>query len=134
MISLEYHETLMVAAGSEARELLHDATDSPGSILAVEGSLSHRDGWCTIAGENSIEDLERSATTWNASSRDAQDQGGPMEMALLDHRVHDKAHPIELLRTIHTFDPCIACAVHLSDAAGTEQLDIRLQGTEHNPG
>ena len=62
MISLEYHETLMVAAGSESRELLHAATDSPGYILVVEGSLSHRDGWCTIAGENSIEDLENYAS------------------------------------------------------------------------
>jgi hydrogenase large subunit len=37
-----------------------------------------------------------------------------MEQALLGHRIYDKDQPIELLRTIHTFDPCIACAVHVA--------------------
>jgi hydrogenase small subunit len=61
MISLEYHETLMVAAGREAKELLEHATEKPGYILVVEGSLPHKDGWCTIDGENSIKDLENLA-------------------------------------------------------------------------
>jgi hydrogenase large subunit len=53
-------------------------------------------------------------TTWNGSPRDADGQGGAMEQALPGHKVYDEAQPIELLRTIHTFDPCIACAVHLA--------------------
>jgi hydrogenase large subunit len=53
-------------------------------------------------------------TTWNGSPRDASGQGGAMEQALLGHRIYDKDQPIELLRTIHTFDPCIACAVHVA--------------------
>ncbi len=41
-------------------------------------------------------------TTWNASPRDADGQGGPMEMSLLDHRILDQDHPVELLRAVHT--------------------------------
>ena len=55
-------------------------------------------------------------TTWNGSPRDASGQGGAMEQALLGHRVYNREQPIELLRTIHTFDPCIACAVHIAGA------------------
>jgi hydrogenase large subunit len=108
-----------------------DSARGVGLVEAPRGALAHY----IVIEDGVISNYQAVVpTTWNASPRDAQGQGGPMEMALLDHRVHDKAHPIELLRTIHTFDPCIACAVHLADAAETEQLDIRLQGTEHNPG
>jgi len=58
MISLEYHETLMVAAGHEAEEMRKKATAECGYILVVEGSLSRRPGWCTIAGEDSNHDLK----------------------------------------------------------------------------
>jgi hydrogenase large subunit len=69
-------------------------------------------------------------TTWNASPRDADGQGGPMEMSLLDHRILDQDHPVELLRTIHTFDPCIACAVHLTEAQDPGKLDIRFRSPD----
>ena len=57
IISLEYHETLMVASGKEAKELVEQATQTAGYVLIVEGALSYRDGWCTIGGHNSIEEL-----------------------------------------------------------------------------
>jgi hydrogenase large subunit len=56
-------------------------------------------------------------TTWNASPRDAQGQPGPYEQALVGTPVADPARPLELLRTVHSFDPCLACAVHVLDAA-----------------
>jgi len=57
-------------------------------------------------------------TTWNASPRDAAGVRGPYEAALVGTPVVDPERPIEILRTIHSFDPCIACAVHVLDAAG----------------
>ena len=55
-------------------------------------------------------------TTWNASPRDAQGQPGAYEQALVGTPVADPTRPIELLRTVHSFDPCLACAVHVLDA------------------
>lgn len=64
-------------------------------------------------------------TTWNASPRDMNGQLSPYESALLGTPVHDSNQPLEILRTIHSFDPCLACAVHLYDEEGktVHQLD-----------
>jgi hydrogenase small subunit len=58
MISLDYHETLMVAAGHNAEHSLDEAKATGGHILIVEGSLSERDGWCTIGNKNSTRHLQ----------------------------------------------------------------------------
>jgi hydrogenase large subunit len=55
-------------------------------------------------------------STWNAGPRDAQGQPGPYEQALVGTPVADPTQPLELLRTVHSFDPCLACAVHVLDA------------------
>ncbi|MGZ6670688.1 MAG: nickel-dependent hydrogenase large subunit, partial [Solirubrobacteraceae bacterium] len=60
-------------------------------------------------------------TTWNASPRDAQGQPGPYEQALVGTPVADPSRPLELLRTVHSFDPCLACAVHVLDAERSGQ-------------
>jgi hydrogenase large subunit len=66
-------------------------------------------------------------STWNAGPRDAEGQPGPYEAALQDnHQLHDTQQPIEILRTIHSFDPCIACAVHLTDADGEELVNVKV--------
>jgi hydrogenase large subunit len=52
-------------------------------------------------------------STWNASPRDAQGQRGPYEASLLGTPVVDANRPVEILRTVHSFDPCMACAVHV---------------------
>jgi Ni,Fe-hydrogenase I large subunit len=57
-------------------------------------------------------------TTWNGGPRDATGQRGAYEASLLNTPVADPNRPLELLRTIHSFDPCIACAVHMIDAKG----------------
>jgi Ni,Fe-hydrogenase I large subunit len=52
-------------------------------------------------------------STWNASPRDAKGQRGPYEASLLGTPVADANSPVEILRTVHSFDPCMACAVHV---------------------
>ena len=52
-------------------------------------------------------------TNWNASPRDDADVLGPIEAALIGVPVADLDQPVEVLRVVHTFDPCLACAVHM---------------------
>jgi hydrogenase large subunit len=66
-------------------------------------------------------------STWNAGPRDPQDQPGAYEAALQDnHELYSTEQPIEILRTVHSFDPCIACAVHLADPDGRELTSIKI--------
>ncbi|HXP96964.1 MAG TPA: nickel-dependent hydrogenase large subunit, partial [Telmatospirillum sp.] len=57
-------------------------------------------------------------TTWNGSPRDAQGNIGAFEAALLDTKLADPAQPLEILRTIHSFDPCLACSTHVISPDG----------------
>lgn len=66
-------------------------------------------------------------TTWNCSPRDAKGQRGACEEALLGTSVADPEHPLELLRTVHSFDPCIACAVHVVDKDRRALVHVRVQ-------
>ncbi len=66
-------------------------------------------------------------STWNAGPRDAAQQPGPYEAALMDrHHVHDPKQPLEIQRTVHSFDPCIACAVHVTSPADEALLQLRV--------
>jgi [NiFe] hydrogenase large subunit/hydrogenase large subunit len=67
-------------------------------------------------------------STWNCSPRDGQGQPGPYEAALVDnHPLVDPERPIEILRTIHSFDPCMACGVHVLDATGKTVVQVKVQ-------
>jgi Ni,Fe-hydrogenase I large subunit len=82
---------------------------------APRGSLGH---WVDIQGR-SIKNYQAVVpTTWNAGPRDATGQRGAYEASLVGTPVADPDRPLEILRTIHSFDPCIACAVHVIDAKG----------------
>ncbi|MDM5270702.1 nickel-dependent hydrogenase large subunit [Sulfurovum sp. zt1-1] len=59
-------------------------------------------------------------TTWNASPKDSNDQRGPYEEALIGIKIEDPSRPLEVLRVLHAFDPCLACAVHIIDTKGKE--------------
>ncbi len=59
-----------------------------------------------------------SPTTWNGGPRDGKARPGAYEAALPKTPIADPARPLEVLRTIHSFDPCLACAVHVVDARG----------------
>jgi [NiFe] hydrogenase large subunit/hydrogenase large subunit len=65
-------------------------------------------------------------STWNGSPRDALGQRGPWEEALIGTPVADPEKPLEVLRTIHSFDPCMACAVHVVDPHRREITRIRI--------
>ncbi len=66
-------------------------------------------------------------TTWNASPMDAAGQHGPYEAALIGTRLADPNQPLEIIRTIHSFDPCLACAVHVMDYQGNELANYRVE-------
>jgi len=68
-------------------------------------------------------------STWNGSPRDASGQPGAYEAALKGTPVANPEQPIEILRTIHSFDPCMACAVHVVDAYGREVTRVELEGS-----
>ena len=89
---------------------------------APRGTLSHwvvlRDG--KIANYQAVV-----PSTWNAGPRDEKGQPGPYEASLLGNPVADPERPLEVVRTVHSFDPCLACAVHTHDAEGHEVSRVR---------
>lgn len=86
-----------------------------GLFEAPRGSLGH---WVEI--ENQVIKNYQCVvpSTWNAGPRDAKGQRGPYETALHGTPIADPERPLEILRTVHSFDPCLACAVHVVDARG----------------
>lgn len=65
-------------------------------------------------------------TTWNASPKDAKGARGPYEESLVGIKLADTASPLEVLRVVHSFDPCLACAVHIVDTKGRELSRYRV--------
>lgn len=89
-------------------------------VEVARGNLSH---WVTIEGGKVARYQAVVPTTWLAGGRDADDKQGPYEESLAgsgDHPLVDIDQPLEPLRTIHSFDPCMSCAVHVLDADGNE--------------
>ncbi|HQR49356.1 MAG TPA: nickel-dependent hydrogenase large subunit, partial [Steroidobacteraceae bacterium] len=66
-------------------------------------------------------------TTWNASPRDGAGNIGAYEAALLNTPMADPEKPLEILRTIHSFDPCLACATHVMDMDGNEVSSVKVR-------
>jgi [NiFe] hydrogenase large subunit/hydrogenase large subunit len=76
---------------------------------SARGAVGH---WVSIA-DGRIERYQVvDATTWNASPRDGRGRRGALEQALVGTPVADPDRPVEILRTVHSFDPCLACGVH----------------------
>ena len=82
---------------------------------APRGSLGH---WVHIEDKKITNYQCVVPTTWNAGPRDAKGQRGAYEASLLKTPIADPERPLEILRTIHSFDPCLACAVHVVDGQG----------------
>ncbi|GAB4510384.1 MAG: nickel-dependent hydrogenase large subunit [Sulfuricaulis sp.] len=94
-----------------------------GYTEAPRGALAH---WIVIK-DGKIDNYQAVVpSTWNAGPRDPAGQEGPYEAALKGHKLHDAKQPIEILRTIHSFDPCIACAVHVTDPEGEELVKVKV--------
>jgi hydrogenase large subunit len=96
-----------------------------GFMEAPRGALAH---WIVIE-DGKISNYQAVVpTTWNAGPRDAEGQPGAYEAALADnHVLYDPEQPLEILRTIHSFDPCIACAVHVTDPDGEELVKVKIR-------
>jgi hydrogenase large subunit len=89
---------------------------------APRGVLSH---WAVIK-DGRIDNYQAVVpSTWNAGPRDHNDALGPYEASLLDTPVADPELPLEVLRTVHSFDPCLACAVHMVDAERRPLIQVR---------
>jgi hydrogenase large subunit len=96
-----------------------------GFMEAPRGALAH---WIVIEDGRIANYQAVVPSTWNAGPRDPGGQPGAYEAALQDnHTLYDAKAPVEILRTIHSFDPCIACAVHLTDPAGEELINVRVR-------
>ena len=96
-----------------------------GVMEAPRGALSH---WIVIEDGKIANYQAVVPSTWNAGPRDPNGQPGAYEAALEDgHTMYDPEQPLEILRTIHSFDPCIACAVHVTDPDGEELVQVAVR-------
>jgi len=90
---------------------------------APRGALGH---WVHIR-DGTIENYQCVVpSTWNAGPRDASGHPGPYEAALVGTPVAKPEQPLEILRTLHSFDPCMACGVHVVDAMKRELARVRV--------
>ena len=89
---------------------------------APRGALSH---WTVIRGGKILNYQAVVPSTWNAGPRDEKGQKGPYEASLVGNPVADSKRPLELLRTLHSFDPCLACAIHVLDVEGKELARVQ---------
>ncbi|KPJ94997.1 MAG: hydrogenase 2 large subunit [Gammaproteobacteria bacterium SG8_11] len=94
---------------------------------APRGVLSH---WVVIE-NGKIKNYQAVVpSTWNAGPRDENDKLGPYEASLMDNPVADPEKPLEVIRTVHSFDPCLACAVHMVDTQQQEVVRVQAVGAQ----
>jgi len=127
-LTLKHWDMLIDNIGSGDLEIFNPPTFPKGEQKGVgvheapRGLLSH---WIVIQ-DGKIKNYQCVVpSTWNAGPRDAQDQLGPYEASLIGNPIADPERPLEVLRTIHSFDPCIACAVHMLDPEGREVMKVK---------
>jgi [NiFe] hydrogenase large subunit len=95
-----------------------------GFLEAPRGALGH---WINIQ-NGAISSYQMVVpTTWNLGPRCADGIAGPLEQALVGLPVADPANPVEVLRVIHSYDPCVACGVHVIDRENNETYQIKVQ-------
>jgi len=89
---------------------------------APRGVLSH---WVVIKDAKVKNYQAVVPSTWNSGPRNGQDAPGPYEASLMGTPIADPQRPLEVLRTVHSFDPCLACAIHLTDTEHQEIVEVR---------
>ncbi|NCC25499.1 MAG: nickel-dependent hydrogenase large subunit [Deltaproteobacteria bacterium] len=100
-----------------------DQAEGVGYATAPRGALSH---WIKIKG-GKIENFQLVVpSTWNFGPRCAAGKIGPVEEALVGTPIADPKRPVEILRTVHSFDPCIACGVHVIDSRTNEVYKFKV--------
>jgi hydrogenase large subunit len=129
--ALEFYDDLIKNLESDSRMVNHQSwseekwpkeAQGVGLTEAPRGALAH---FVKIE-NNRVKNYQMVVpTTWNASPRDEKGNLSAFESSLIGTPVHDPKIPLEILRTIHSFDPCLACAVHLYDEKGNyvHQMD-----------
>jgi len=128
---LEFYDALIKNIESDTRMVNHQSwseetwpkqVQGVGLTEAPRGALAH---FVKIENKRVKNYQMVVPTTWNASPRDEKGNLSPFEASLIGTPVHDPKIPLEILRTIHSFDPCLACAVHLYDEKGNyvHQID-----------
>jgi len=96
---------------------LPQESNGMGLTEAPRGALGH---WIEIK-NGKIENYQAVVpTTWNCSPRDDQDQPGTCEQALEGTEVKDEANPYALVRIVRSYDPCLACSIHMTEPQGTD--------------
>jgi [NiFe] hydrogenase large subunit len=90
---------------------------------APRGALGH---WNHIENGRLANYQVITPTCWNMSPRDRGGRKGPIEQALIGTPVADPKHPLEILRVAHSFDPCLACTVHVIDPTSNEVYKVRV--------
>jgi hydrogenase large subunit len=95
-----------------------------GFCEAPRGALGH---WITIENTKIANYQCVVPTTWNGSPRDPAGNIGAFEASLMNTPLADPEKPLEILRTIHSFDPCLACATHVISPDGTERSRVTVR-------
>ena len=95
-----------------------------GTHEAPRGALGH---WVEIENKKVKNYQAVVPSTWNAGPRDASGTPGAYEASLLNTPIADPERPVEILRTIHSFDPCLACAVHVVDPRGRQLVQVKVR-------
>ena len=90
-----------------------------GLTEAPRGALGH---WVEVAGGQIAHYQVITPTCWNSSPKDSLHRNGPLEQALIGTPIRDADQPIEALRVIHSFDPCLSCAVHVMRPEGEPRV------------
>jgi hydrogenase large subunit len=128
-LALKHWQLLVDNVGSGDLEIFNKPTFPKGTIEgfgiheAPRGALSH---WIVIE-DGVIKNYQCVVpSTWNAGPRDDKGKAGPYEASLVGNPIADAEKPLEILRTIHSFDPCIACAVHMLDPEGNEKAKVKV--------
>jgi hydrogenase large subunit len=124
------HWQLLVNNIAKGDVAIHNPPNFPsGEIMGVgtheapRGTLSH---W-VVVDNGKIKSYQGVVpSTWNASPRDVPGVFGPYEASLLRNPIADPEKPLEVLRTIHSFDPCMACACHTFDPGGKRIAQVKV--------
>jgi hydrogenase large subunit len=128
-LALKHWELLVANIASGDTEIYVEPSFPAGEVRgfgfheAPRGTLSH---WIVIRDGKIANYQAVVPSTWNAGPRDDKGVRGPYEASLVGNPIADPERPLEALRTIHSFDPCLACAIHTLDPRGQELARVKV--------
>jgi hydrogenase large subunit len=129
----QWLDELLPGAPTYVPSVIPQQATAAGLTEAPRGGLGH---WIDVSNGRISRYQVVTPSAWNASPRDQLNQIGPIEAALIGLPIADLNQPVEVLRVVHSFDPCMACAVHLlrpGQRPGAERVQVRISGTTRRP-